>query len=310
MEKAIVVDRLTKSFKDICALRNISFEIGKGELFGILGPDGAGKTTLCRILAGLMKPTEGVVTVGAFDVAKDTERLKHHTGYMPHNYGLYGDLTVEENIDFYADIFRVPARERKERMDRILGFTGMAPFTKRRSQFLSGGMKQKLQLACALIHTPEFLILDEPTFGVDPVSRREFWKLLLELLRDGLTIMVSTSYMDEAQRCSRIALLHKGEILHQGQPLNIIAQIPGIMLEMFCLCSVERAKVLESLPWIRKVTLYGDRLHILLRENVDKEAACAHLRERNFPVTNLNVIPPSLEDSFIFLVEEANRCER
>jgi ABC-2 type transport system ATP-binding protein len=309
MEKAIGVERLTKTFKETSALKGISFEIGKGELFGILGPDGAGKTTLCRILAGLMKPTEGSVTVGPFDVAKESERLKHHTGYMPHNYGLYGDLSVEENIDFYADIFRVSKTERRERMDRILGFTGMAPFKSRRSQFLSGGMKQKLQLACALIHTPEYLILDEPTYGVDPVSRREFWKLLLELLRGGLTIMVSTSYMDEAQRCNRVALLHKGEILHQGHPDDIIARIPGIMLEMFSQFSIEEARALESYPWIRKVTLYGDRVHILLREQVDKSTAIEELKKAGHPADTINVIAPSLEDSFILLVEEVESHE-
>jgi len=288
MQDAVMVEGLSKVFKEIVALHDLSFVIGEGELFGILGPDSAGKTTLCRVLAG----------------------LKHFTGYMPHNYGLYGDLTVGENIDFYADIFKVPARERRERMDRILGFTGMAPFTKRRSQFLSGGMKQKLQLACALIHTPRFLFLDEPTYGVDPVSRREFWKLLLELLAGGLTILVSTSYMDEAQRCNRIALLHNGRVLHQGQPDDVIRRIPGIMLELFCSCTIDSIHLVENLPFVRKVTLYGDRLHNLLKENIESSDAIARLREGPIPAERIGIIKPSLEDSFIFLVEEAARNGR
>lgn len=306
MEGGIRVQNLRKIFDKVVALDNISFNIEKGELFGILGPDGAGKTTLCRILAGIMKPSGGQVTVGIFDVARQSEKMKNFTGYMPHNYGLYGDLTVEENINFYADIFRVPHRERKARMDRVLSLTGMSPFTKRRSHFLSGGMKQKLQLSCALIHTPEYLILDEPTFGVDPVSRREFWKMLLELLKDKLTIMVSTSYMDEAQRCHRIALLHNGKILRQGNPEEIISRIPGKMLELFSENAIFIAKKLEQLPWVKSVTPYGDRIHLLLKENVEISTVRKFLKNEQISLEQLEETTPSLEDSFIFLVEEAS----
>lgn len=307
MAGGISVTGLKKVFKTVKAIDCISFEISKGELYGILGPDGAGKTTTCRILAGIMKPSEGTVIIGEHDVVKDGEKIKKFTGYMPHDYGLYGDLTVEENINFYADIFKVAYKERKERMDRILGFTGMSPFIKRRSQFLSGGMKQKLQLACALIHTPEYLILDEPTYGVDPVSRREFWKLLLELLKGGLTILVSTSYMDEAQRCNRIALLNNGRILRQGSPDEIISGIPGSMVEVFCEEASIVAHKLLKLPWIRTVTLYGDCLHILMVENLDLNMLKTFLKKENVDVKNISQINPSLEDTFIYLVEEEDK---
>jgi ABC-2 type transport system ATP-binding protein len=309
MAIGISVKNLAKRFKTVTALQDISFEIEQGELFGILGPDGAGKTTLCRILAGIMAPTSGTVTVGGIDVGRYPEKIKHHTGYMPRDYGLYGDLAVEENINFYADIFKVPGRERKERMDRILGFTGMAPFKKRRSQFLSGGMKQKLQLACALIHTPKFLILDEPTYGVDPVSRREFWKLLLELLKDGLTIMLSTSYMDEAQRCSRIALLHTGKVLKLDRTNAIISSLPGTMVEISCENSIDAARKVEKLPEVRKATLYGDRIHVLLREGADEGAFRDHMTGECKGISIRERINPSLEDAFIFLVEEEKNDE-
>ncbi|MGV8118448.1 MAG: ABC transporter ATP-binding protein [Candidatus Xenobiia bacterium LiM19] len=309
MAFGISVQNLAKRFKTVTALENITFEIAPGELFGVLGPDGAGKTTLCRILAGLMKPSSGKVMLGGIDVGKHPEKIKDHTGYMPRDYGLYGDLAVEENINFYADIFKVPSRERKERMDRILGFTGMSPFKKRRSQFLSGGMKQKLQLACALIHTPQYLILDEPTYGVDPVSRREFWKLLLELLKDGLTILISTSYMDEAQRCHRIALLHNGKVLKLDRTDSIISCLPGTMVEISCENSIEVARKVEQFPEVRKATLYGDRIHVLLNEGVQEEALYSRLTGECAGVSRKERITPSLEDAFIFLVEEEKNNE-
>jgi ABC-2 type transport system ATP-binding protein len=308
MESGIKVDKLRKVFRDFTALDGISFEIGEGELFGILGPDGSGKTTLCRIIAGLMAPTSGSVLVGEFDAARQKEQMKLFTGYMPHNYGLYGDLTVEENVNFYADIFQVPAKARKERMDRVLSLTGLASFTRRRSAFLSGGMKQKLQLSCALIHTPRYLILDEPTYGVDPVSRREFWKLLLELLKDGLTIMLSTSYMDEAQRCHRVALLYGGRILRQGNPDEVVRGVPGTMVEIFAGDATASARKLKALPWVRNVTTYGDRIHLLARDRLDESQVSLHLKGAGIPVSHMQEISPSLEDSFIFLVEEAEKA--
>lgn len=307
MEEGIRVSGLRKVFDAITALDGISFEVPRGNLFGILGPDGSGKTTLCRILAGIMKPSSGTAMVGTFDVSKENEKMKSFTGYMPRDYGLYGDLTVEENINFYADIFYVKRKERALRMERVLGLTGMAPFTKRRSQFLSGGMKQKLQLACALIHTPEYLILDEPTYGVDPVSRREFWKLLLELLKDGLTILVSTSYMDEAQRCNEIALLHRGRILQKGSPDEIVSLIPGTMMEISCEKAIEAAGKLKMELFAHSVTTYGDRIHILIKEGYGPTTVLEFLKHENFPVLYHEMTTPSLEDSFIYMIERESR---
>ncbi len=300
----ISVKNLSKKFKTTKALSDINFSVKKGELFGVLGPDGAGKTTLCRILAGIMTPTSGNVTINGLDIVKDSEKIKTFTGYMPRDYGLYGDLSVEENITFYADIFRVSQQERKDKMDSILEITGMSQFKKRVSGFLSGGMKQKLQLACALIHTPEFLILDEPTYGVDPVSRREFWKMLLTLLQDGLTIVVSTSYMDEAERCNRIALLHSGSVLKLDRPEKIIESLPGKMIELSCKGSLTAAEKLEQIKDIRKVTLYGETLHVLMNPGADESIIAKILGQEN--ITHMAGISPSLEDSFIFLVEAKN----
>lgn len=304
--EAIELSHVTKRFKSgVTALSDISFSVARGELFGLLGPDGAGKTTLCRLLAAIMTPTSGTVRIGGYGTADSSERIKLSTGYMPRDYGLYNDLSVEENIDFYADIFNVPRRERSGRTEKILTMTGMLAFRKRASGFLSGGMKQKLQLACALIHTPRYLFLDEPTYGVDPVSRREFWKLLLNLLQEGLTIVVSTSYMDEAERCARIALLHEGSVLKLDSPGNIIDSVPGKMIELTSKDAAEKTEILEKLPGVKKVTLYGETLHLLTDPDFDGAAVAGALGSGG--ILHMKEAKPSLEDSFIFLIEQQQK---
>ncbi|MFH0801198.1 MAG: ABC transporter ATP-binding protein [bacterium] len=221
----IVIKNLVKKFGPVTAISDLSLEIEAHEIFALLGPDGSGKTTTSRILAAVMDPTGGEAKVASFDVRRESEKIKEKIGYMPQAFGLYPDLSIEENIDFYADIYGISRRDRLPRMNRLLDFTGLAPFVKRLAGRLSGGMKQKLALTCALIHTPEILILDEPTLGVDPVSRREFWKLLYELLKDGATILVTTSYMDEAQRCNRAGLLHRGRLIACDKPDSIRSQV-------------------------------------------------------------------------------------
>jgi ABC-2 type transport system ATP-binding protein len=223
---------------------------------------------------------------------------------MPFTYGLYPDLTVEENIYFYSDIYGVRKKERDIRMNQILKMTQMLPFRERKSGFLSGGMKQKLQLACALIHTPKFLILDEPTFGVDPISRREFWKLLLELLREGITIVVTTSYLDEAQRCNTITLLYEGNVLKQGTPFNISREIPGTMISLHFEKAGSIYSELKSIKGIRNVTSYGDRLHILLEENKKYDEFIKDIGYLNINKDKIEQISASLEDAFIYFVEK------
>jgi ABC-2 type transport system ATP-binding protein len=212
---------LARQFENVTAVADLDLEIEEGEIFGLVGPDGAGKTTTMRMLAGILEPSAGDAWICEHHIVKDSERLKETIAYMPQRFGLYEDLTVMENIDFYADIYGVSAKEREAKLDRLLGFTNLAGFTGRLARNLSGGMKQKLGLVCALIHTPRVLFLDEPTNGVDPVSRRDFWQILYQLLREKVTVFFSTAYLDEAERCKRIGLIHRGKLLKCDVPANI-----------------------------------------------------------------------------------------
>ena len=215
---AIRTEGLTKSFAGVAAVDGLTLTVEEGEIFGLVGPDGAGKTTTMRLLSSIMEPTSGEAWVAGHHTVKEAEAIKEKIGYMSQRFGLYPDLTVMENIDFYADIYGVPHRERGERIERLLAFSKLAPFKKRLAGHLSGGMKQKLGLTCALIHTPKVLFLDEPTNGVDPVSRQEFWQILREMHLQGLTIFVSTAYLDEAAYCDRVALMHGGKVLALADP--------------------------------------------------------------------------------------------
>jgi len=212
---------LTKKFNSVTAVDNLNLEIEEGEIFGLVGPDGAGKTTTMRLLTGILEPTSGEAWVFGKHIVKESETLKDYIAYMSQRFGLYEDLTVMENLNFYADIFGVPIKERVKIINRLMDFSGLAPFKKRLARNLSGGMKQKLGLSCALIHTPKVLFLDEPTSGVDPVSRRDFWQILYQLLKENVTILFSTSYLDEAERCRRVGLIHKGRLLKCDIPANI-----------------------------------------------------------------------------------------
>jgi ABC-2 type transport system ATP-binding protein len=218
MEAIIQTRELTKRFGDLTAVDHLSLSVARGEIFGLVGPDGAGKTTTVRMLCGLMDPTEGAARVAGHDVARESQSVKDQIGYMAQRFGLYADLTVEENMHFYADLFGITGAERDRLSTQLLRMTRMEPFTKRQAGRLSGGMKQKLALMCTLLHHPQILFLDEPTNGVDPVSRRDFWAILYQLLQDGVTIFMTTAYLDEAERCNRVGLLHKGKLIHCETP--------------------------------------------------------------------------------------------
>jgi len=222
---------LTRKFGSLTAVNGLNLDIPEGELFGLVGPDGAGKTTTMRLLTGILEPTGGEAWVYNKHVVKEAEPLKENIAYMSQRFGLYEDLTVLENINFYADIYCVSGKQRSDKIEQLLGFSGLIPFKKRLAGKLSGGMKQKLGLACALIHTPKVLFLDEPTNGVDPVSRRDFWKILYDLLKEKVTILYSTSYLDEAERCRRVGLIHKGSLLNCDTPDNIKSQYNTKTLE-------------------------------------------------------------------------------
>ncbi|MBN9657557.1 MAG: ABC transporter ATP-binding protein [Acidobacteria bacterium] len=296
---AIKTESLTKTFGNITAVDGLSLTVEEGEIFGLVGPDGAGKTTTMRLLTAIMEPTSGEAWVAGRHVVKEAEAVKEDIGYMSQRFGLYPDLTVMENIEFYADIYDVPKKLRPERIERLLAFSNMTPFKKRLAGRLSGGMKQKLGLACALIHTPKVLFLDEPTNGVDPVSRRDFWRILYQLLREKVTIFVSTAYLDEAERSSRIGLIHKGKLLAFGTPDDVKKLMLGSILEIRS-TEPRRAAALLRARSSGAASLFGDRIHLVTREpeRAAEEAEVA-LTAAGLEVKGIRVIEPALEDVFV-----------
>lgn len=301
-QAAIRTDSLTKAFGDVEALRGITMEVRRGELFGLVGPDGAGKSTLMRLLTAVMEPTSGEAWVASHPIRQGSEAIKEKIAYMPQRFGLYEDLTVMENMVFYADIFGVAKNARPGRMERLLNFSNLAPFTDRLAGQLSGGMKQKLGLACALIHTPEILFLDEPTNGVDPVSRRDFWKILYELLKEGVTIFVSTSYLDEAERCTHVGLIYEGRLLESDTPAAVKEKHAAPMIEVWCgnaRAAMETAKGDEN---VVSVGIYGDRLHIGLKDKGLVGTVITALSSKGSGVKEYREITPSIEDIFLGMI--------
>ncbi|MGB5106902.1 MAG: ABC transporter ATP-binding protein [Candidatus Zixiibacteriota bacterium] len=304
-ESAITANSLRKSYQDTVALRDISFTVPAGAILAIVGPDGAGKTTLLRIFSGILDSDSGAIQIFGDDYKHDFESKKSNIGYMPQRFGLYEDLTVQENIDFFADLFSVKGDERRIRIKRLLEFSRMDPFTDRLAGNLSGGMKQKLGLACALVHNPKILLLDEPTNGVDPVSRREFWRLLYDLNRDGSTIIISSSYMDEAERASRFMLMHKGAIIAEGVPAEIRGNFQQAVYEL----PLEQARaaklLLETEPRFASVSLFGKSLHIATDRSVSSADVAALIRAQGVDSAQLRKIIPSFEDIYIGLSKDA-----
>ena len=300
-EYAIETRGLTKAFGEVRAVDGLDLTVRPGEIFGLIGPDGAGKTTTMRMLSGVMAASGGEARVLGHDVVGDPESVKRDIAYMSQRFGLYEDLTVRENIDFYAELYLVSAGEKKERFKRLMEFSRLSPFTGRLAGKLSGGMKQKLGLACALIHTPKLLLLDEPTNGVDPVSRREFWKILYELLQEGVTIFVSTPYMDEADRCHRVGIMDGGKLLIADTPLGIRERIRLSVIEIFCDEGRRAQKVLERVRGVKNVVFFGDKLHLSVKEGMDEEIIRGVLRENDITFRSVRSIVPSLEDIFFEL---------
>lgn len=301
---AIKTTGLTKSFGDNIAVDRLNLEIRKGELFGLVGPDGAGKTTTMRLLTAILEPTSGEAWVSGNSILTDGERIKEKIGYMSQRFGLYEDLTVMENILFYADLYEVPKSERADRIERLLGFSNLTPFKERPAGRLSGGMKQKLGLACALIHTPEVLFLDEPTNGVDPVSRRDFWRILYDLLREEVTIFVSTAYLDEAERCTRIGLMHRGKILIEDMPVNVKKSLGLPMIQVWSDDSRTAQEIVKGIAGVKGVSIYGDKLHVTLDAKGTAERVVHMLKSQGSMVKDYREIMPSLEDVFIAMVEK------
>jgi ABC-2 type transport system ATP-binding protein len=299
----IAATGLSKRFAGLEAIRQLSFACARGEIFGFVGPDGAGKTTVMRLLAGVMPPDEGSIVIDGVDVVDNPELAKSHISYMPQRFGLYEDLTVDENIAFFADLFEIDRKSRDERAVRLLAASGMTPFRKRLAGRLSGGMKQKLGLTCSLIHTPKVLLLDEPTAGVDPVSRRDFWRILYGLRGEGVTIVISTSYLDEAERCTRLGLLQNGRMPYCDTPTNLKKLMPGELISAISRGGRAARDVAIRLEGVSGVLLVGDGIHVVVD---DAQRRIPELRQAlaaaDIPFDQIEKLAPSIEDIFVALL--------
>jgi ABC-2 type transport system ATP-binding protein len=299
-QAAIVAQGLTKAFPGVQAVDNLSFDVHPGEIFGLVGPDGAGKTTTLRMLAGVMPPDAGSADVAGYDVVHDPENAKHHLSYMPQRFGLYEDMTVDENIRFYADLFGVKKAGREARAAQLLAAAGMSEFRARLAGNLSGGMKQKLGLVCALIHHPKVILLDEPTTGVDPVSRRDFWRILYELMSEGVAILTSTAYLDEAERCHRVALLHQGKLLFCDTPNNLKAKLGKDVLSIASSDTRGLRSALESANGISSLVITGEGVHAVVddaRRRIPEYEA--KLKSARVPYDAIQPVAPTIEDLFV-----------
>lgn len=306
-EAVLQVKQLTKRFGALTAVAGLDLEVRRGEIFGLVGPDGAGKTTTLRLLAGLMDPDQGHLRVCGYDISRSPDQIRDRIGYMAQRFGLYSDLTVQENLDFYADLFGVSRACRKELVPRLLQMTRMTPFTGRQAGRLSGGMRQKLALMCTLLHKPELLLLDEPTCGVDPVSRRDFWEILYGLVREGLTVVLTTAYLDEAERCSRVGLMHQGRMIQCDTPAALKQRAEEICYRLRCPDQRAAKPVLESLEGVASVEPFGGWLHLFLAAGRDSEDVVRELVQQGLGPCAIEPIQPSLEDVFILLIRKENQ---
>jgi ABC-2 type transport system ATP-binding protein len=302
-DPVIKTEDLTRTFKHTTAVDRLNLSVRHGEIFGLVGPDGAGKTTTLRLLAAILDPTDGQATVLGYDTVKQPEPIKQRIGYMAQRFNLYGDLSVSENLNFFADVFQVTGDVRRERIERLLGFSRLTGFRDRRAAHLSGGMQKKLALACTLIHTPEIIYLDEPTTGVDPVSRREFWDILTELYLQGITLVVSTPYMDEAERCSRVGLMYQGRMVICDTPERIREMIEGELIALRPSDLRRAREILAELPGVLEMQTFGNQLRIFARDaGAMIERVQAALTEQDIGVLDVRRTRPRMEEAFISLV--------
>jgi ABC-2 type transport system ATP-binding protein len=299
----IETDRLTRTFKSVTAVDELTLLITPGELFGLVGPDGAGKTTTLRLLAGLLGVSDGEATILDFDLKSQAESIKPHVGYMAQQFSLYGELSVLENLQFFSELFDVSKQEQRERTERLLEFAGLTEFTERRAAKLSGGMQKKLALACTLIHRPEILLLDEPTTGVDPVSRREFWNILTELHVDGTTIIVSTPYMDEADRCSRVGLMHAGVLVECDTPQNIRGKLNKDVVQIQAEDWQKTLETVADLEGVSEAQTYGEAVNLLVDNGKKRMREIERaLKKSKIKYRSIRIAPPRMEEAFISLI--------
>ncbi len=303
-ELLIEVKNLVKSFDDTTAVNGLDLEVRAGEMVGLVGPDGAGKTTAMRLLCGALRPTSGSMRVAGYNLPAQVEKAREHLGYLAQRFSLYGDLTVKENLDFFGEVFDMDQAEREQRSKDLLRFAGLEEFANRPAAALSGGMQKKLGLACALVHRPKVLLLDEPTGGVDPVARQEFWHLLIGLLRGGSAVLVSTPYMDEAMRFNRVIFMNHGKALKQGAPRELMARLEGQVLELAAEPQMAARDVAVRDPNVEDVHSFGGYLHLRVRDaDVVMQRLPIQLKAAGITMTHLYPVHPTLEDVFIQLLE-------
>ena len=308
---AVTLKDLSRRFGDFIAVNRLSLEVGKGEIFGFLGPNGAGKSTAIRMLCGILQPSEGGGTVAGFDIVREPERIKENIGYMSQRFSLYEDLTVEENIDFYSGIYKIAQGRKLERKEWVIEMAGLTEHRRSRTGELSGGWKQRLALGCAILHEPPILFLDEPTSGVDPISRRNFWDLIYRLAAGGVTIFVTTHYMDEAEYCDRLGLIYRGELIALGTPEELKTRhMNEEIVEVLCERPQDVMEPIEELPGVRHAALFGRGLHVVVANAAEAvPAISAKLSALGLGEVKPELIVPSLEDVFVSLVEARDRRE-
>jgi ABC-2 type transport system ATP-binding protein len=307
----INISGLCKHFRDKTAVEGLNIQLRAGTLYGLLGPDGSGKSTTLRMLAGVLEPDAGHGHILSHVFTERIEEAKHALAYMPQRFGLYGDLSAWENLLFYARIHGVKGPGRKERMEQLLSFSNLLPFKDRLARNLSGGMRQKLGLACALIHRPRLLLLDEPTSGVDPISRREFWNILAELVTQGVTLIVATTYLDEAERCHRVGLLHEGRLVREGSPEELKASLMEKIWELTCQPQALAREILANVPEVREAVRFGDTIHVALEsDQVSGGTVWDRLREQGVQITRAHPMTPTMEDVYLLTVLREKRRTR
>lgn len=308
---AVITEDLERRFGEFVAVNKVSLKVTSGEIFGFLGPNGAGKSTTIRMLAGLLTPSAGKAQVAGFDVGTEAEKLKEHIGYMSQKFSLYEDLTVEENINFYSGIYRIPAEKKQARKEWVIEMAGLQEHRHSKTVTLSGGWKQRLALGCAVLHEPPILFLDEPTSGVDPISRRSFWDLIYELSNSGVTVFVTTHYMEEAEYCDRLGLIYRGELIAVGTPSQLKSELmTDDVVEVLTQDPQDVMGHVETLELVKEAALFGRGLHVVTRDagkaipEIEKA-----LKDRDFAVESIEKIVPSLEDVFVSLIEARDRLE-
>ncbi len=303
---AVTVTDLEKRFGDFVAVNKVSFRVKRGEIFGFLGPNGAGKSTTIRMLCGILAPSSGTGAVAGFDVIRESEKIKSNIGYMSQRFSLYEDLTVEENIDFYSGIYRIPREKKAARKEWVIEMAGLSEHRASKTAILSGGWKQRLALGCAVIHEPPIIFLDEPTSGVDPVSRRRFWDLIYDLAGRGVTIFVTTHYMDEAEYCDRLGFIYRGDLVALGSPEELKTRLTGAdIYEVRTDRPHDAMSVVEAVPGVKESALFGKGLHVVGKKGAELSGAISGaLAAAGFSVMGVERILPSLEDVFVSLIEE------